>query len=298
MAFTAAGTTTGAVLIKEKYQDAVADCVYINNQFLSQFGEPIPQRGGRYVNWFAHNSGNSSVEVFTEGKTQPNSGNQGHVLAQVGWTYIRAIVEITGMARDQMVDAYADGIDSEIIGAANDIRDLFNTSFMGGTYGLELAIDAGSTYAGIARGSAAYWESTETAHNAACSFAALQTLEEAIRDNDKGGSPKKIFCPWNQVSNIYNLGGMPFVKTAGPQDQAANAFNPMWNGMPVIGLGDMTDTVIVMLDPADCQVHQIRGFQVDYQGRAGDADVYQLSMGLAFVVRRPKLHGKLTGVTA
>jgi len=297
MAFTAGGATQGAVLIKEQYQAAVTDAVYINNQFAPLFRRQT-QQGGRYVNWIVHKSGNTSVEIFTEGQGTPNSGGQGYGLAQVAPTYIRAMVEVTGHAKDAMQSNYANGIDMEISSAANDMADLFTTSFLGGTYGLELAIDAGSTYAGIARGSAAYWESTETAHNAVLSFSGLQDLNEAIHDNDKGGNPKMVLCPWNQVTNVYNLGGMPFIKAAGPQDQAPSSLAPTWNGMPVTGIGDMTDTVIVLFDPADCALVETRPFTVDFQGRSGDANVYQLSMAIAFVVWNPKLHGKLTGVTA
>lgn len=300
MAFTAGGSTQGALLIEEVYQPSVVEAVYINNEFLSLFPAPTQQVGGRYVNWLVHKGGNGSVEVFTEGQGSPNSGGQTYALAQVAWTYIRAMVEITGHARDALQSGYADGIEGEMTGAANDIRDLLNTSFMGGTYGLELAVDSGSTYAGIARGSAAYFESTETAVGGVLAFSNLIDLEEAIRDNDKGGRPKMIVCPWNQNTNIYNLGGQPAIKMIGAGDPAPNYTGQTFNGKPIVAVGDMTDTVIAMLDmsPGEFGVVQIRPFRVDFQGRGGDADVYQVSTGAAFVTYCPKHHGKLTGVTA
>jgi len=300
--FTAGGTGQGAVLIEEVYRPGFVEAVYRNNDFLSRFPAPITQRGGRYVNWMVHRSGNGSVEVFTEGQASPNAGGQLYALAQVAWTYVRGNIELTGHALDAMQSNYtgADLLEEEMTQVQEDLRDLLNTSFMGGTYGLELAVDSGSTYAGIARGSASYWESTETAVSGTLAYSDLVDIFEAISDNDKGGKVTEVQVPWNQQTNIYNLAGMPATKMTTPEDAARGLTGQTFNGRPIVAMGDMTDTVIMMLDisPGQFEVVQIRPMQARFQGRAGDADVYQISTGAAFICKNPKRQGKLTGVTA
>lgn len=298
--FTSSGTYTGAVLIKEAYEPGFIDAVYTNNDLLKLFPAPTAHQGGRYIDWIVRKAGNTSVEVFTEGANQPAAGNQSWVLAYVSPTYFRAMVQISGHARDAMKSAYLDGLDAEMVLAQEDIRDLMNTSFMGGTYGLELAVDAGSTYAGIARGSAAYWESTETAHSAALSYTGLIDLYETIRNNDKGGQPGLIVGPHNQLTNFYNLGGQPGLKVIDPTDPAKGYSSQSFNGVPFVGIGDMTDTVIAMLDmrPGQWATKIVRPFEVKTMAPSGDSDIYQISTAAALVCFNPAKHGKLTGVTA
>ncbi len=50
--------------------------------------------------------------------------------------------------------------------------------------------------------------------------------------------------------------------------------------------------------PGANSVVEHRPYTVDYQGRSGDSDVYQISWAGNLVCRRPKESGKLTGVTA
>jgi hypothetical protein len=299
MSFTASGASTGAILIQENYDAQFREAVWKNNELTSML--PLKKsNSGNYCNWIVHRGANGSVEVFTENQAQPVAGNQSWINAQVAYTYFRAMIQITGHARDAMGAGLVDGIDQETIMAIEDIRDLINTSFLGGTYGLEAAIDSTTTYAGIARGSASYWESTETAHNAALSYTAMINLAEAIKDNDKGGRTTHWLMPWNQTTNYFNTAGQQAVKMIGPEDALRGYSYQSVDGKPVVGLGDMTDTVIIAMDmrPGQIEIVEQLPFQVDFQGRSGDSELYQISWAGCMPVYSPKLHGKLTGVTA
>jgi hypothetical protein len=300
MSYQAAGAATGAILIQEQYEAQFREAVYKNGDLLALLPEPRPSSGGNYHNWIVHRGANGSVEVFTENQGQPVPGNQSWVAAQIAHTYFRAMIQVTGHAKDALRAHIVDGIEQETLMAIEDIKDLMNTSFMGGTYGLELAVDSTSTYAGIARGSAAYWESTETAHSAALTYTALINLKESIKDNDKGGRTTHWLMPNNQVTNLFNLSGQQAIKVIGPEDAMKGYSSQTIDGSPVVGLGDMTDTVIAAMDMRPGQIEAIvhRPFTVDYQGRSGDSDVYQISWAGCVPVYLPKNHGKLTAVTA
>lgn len=302
MPVTAAGATSGAVLIKTTYDPAFADAVYNNNKLFSLFPAPVRAGGDTAYRWKVRGAGNTSVETFVEGQGSPVAGNQRFYNAAVSWQYFRAEIQITGHARDSLQSSYLPGdiLETEMTLAMQEIKDLMTTTWMGSTVGLEVAVDSTSTYAGITRGSATYFESLETAHSALLSDSGLLDFHEALRDNDRGAEVGLILSPENQATNYYRLIGGPATKQTTPGDSARNLSNQSFNGIPWVGIGDMTDTIILFLDmrPGMWTHQVIRPFEVNFQGRAGDSDVYEVSTGNALVCRNPKLQGKLTGVTA
>jgi hypothetical protein len=305
--FTTTGTANGAVLISEVYGPGIVDAVYTNDWLSTQIGgrSIFPTKvwgGGTKANWLVRKAGNSSVTVFTEGEAQNAADAQSYAHAAVAWTYLRGMVQISGHALDAMRSNYASMsvVDSEIGGTSKDLGDLLCTSFLGSTYGLEVAIDNTTTYAGIARGSAAYFESTETDVSAKLAATDLLDLLETIRDNDKGGRPSCWLAPLNQQTNMYNLSGVPSVTQVTDQDRAPAFGNQSFGGLPIIAIGDMTDSLIVALDarPGQLDVAVIRPLQVKPMAPSGDSDIYQLSIGAALLVYSPKNSGKLVNLTS
>ena len=292
-------TTTGANAIREAYAPGFDEAVFRNDSLMSLFSWQDAV-GDTAFRWKLNSAG-QSPEVFTEGQAQPAAGNQTWVNAAVSWTYFRVMLQATGHARDALRSAWLPAIDEEAVLGRADLIDLITTSFMGSTYGLELAVDYGSSYAGVTRsGSAGYFESTETDHSAALTTDALIDLQETIRNADKGGSPSIILCNLNQESNVYRLGGPHLITNQNPSDKTPGLLSNRIAGCDVVALPDFTTTVCMMLDPrpSNWAPRVIRPFSVKEMAPVGDSDLYQLSWGGALVCKMPKYQGKLTGVTA
>lgn len=304
-----ANTDSASQFIQDMFFDEAVNALYYNDFFgLQRNGNSIFPKvlwgGGSSVKWAVRRGANTTTEVFTEGQALQEGSYQKYSEAAVSWTYARATIQLTGHALDAMQSTSVpiDAINSEVVGASEDISDLLTTSFLGSTYGLELSVDSTSTYAGIARGAATWWESAETAVGGALKMSDLIDLHEGCVDNSRGANPSAGLwvVPWNQVTNIFNLAGVPGMKTFDPSDPAASWGNSSIAGGPVIGVGDLTDTVILHLDvsPGKFAIPVIRPFRVEFQQRAGDSTIYQCSTGAAFVNKNPVKDGKLTGVTA
>jgi hypothetical protein len=292
-------TTSGANAIREAYQPGFVEAVYRNNSLLGLFPAPEGAVGDTNVRWKVNSSG-QTPEIFTEGQAQPVAGNQTYTNAAVAWNYFRGMVQVTGHAKDALQSAWLPAVEEEMTLLMQDIIDLITTTTMSGANGLETMVDSTTTYAGIARGAAAYWESTETAVSGALATSDLQDIDEAIRDNDKGGNPGLILCPWNQNTNIYRLTGTPFVQQGPVTDKSPGMLVQSFNGSNIVPLGDFANTVIMFLDmtPGKWAHVVIRDFEVKDMGPSGDSDVMQVSTGRILINKSPKLDGKLTGVTA
>lgn len=297
----AATLTTMATLIKDQFFGPFVQAVYRNNQLFQHFPDFKPMGGGQYYTWKSNSAGNTSTEVFTSGQAQPDAGNQSWVGLQVAPTYIRAMIQIDGIAKDAMQSNYVDGIIEEMSLAMEDIRDLLNTSFMLSTYGLQLSVDDSATYAGQARGSASWFESyVKDLSSAALSYSDMVDTYEAVRDNDHGGNPNLILTSWNQNTNIFNLSGNQAVKVTTPEDLAKGYTGQTFNGAPIVALGDMDDNDIFFLTGAgkgasrtkwDCVTSRPMG--VKPMAPSGDSDVYQISTGAALINRNPIKDGKI-----
>ena len=178
---TVANTTTHANAIQTIYT-GVAEGVFLNSAIYELFGEPAPRSnfGDSKYTWGVHSGVNTGVELFTEDTTYPTATYQAVVKAQVSPLWARCPIQVTGILLDVLGNAgnYS-ALELEMSDAIAQIRDLMTTSFLGSTYGIELAYDYGSSYAGITRnGSASYFEASETAVDAAVELSDYEDLLE------------------------------------------------------------------------------------------------------------------------
>jgi len=299
-----------------KYRDGFVDAVFRNNELIGRF--PMLPAGDASYRWKVNSAGNTNVAVFTEGSSAATPVAQTYVNAAVAYTYLWGWIRVSGHIRDVMRNggAYAGLplIQNEFLGTTEDIRDLLTTSFMGSTYGLEVAVDSATTYAGITRGSAAYFESAETAHNATLTMAGLANISEGCADNDKGGKTSLILTAVNQLTNYATFSGTPNTQNSSFRSNAVDLRtgfdiqpSPLmlnFQGIPIVGLPDWTDTVWMGLDLRPTRVGPnvgvsiARDFEIRGPDMAGDDDVWEISTAAAIIVHNPKLCWKLTGVTA
>ncbi len=295
-------TSNAENTIREAYRPGFEEGLWRNGEFLPLI-EKKASFGDTSWRWKVHTEGNDSVEIFSEGEAQPIAGVQAFENAAVSFNYFRVMVHVTGHAKDALRSRWIDHIDAEASMAQTDLLDLMNTSFMGGTYGLELAVDYGSAYAGITRsGSASYFESTETAVSDSLSTDSMIDLQETCRDADKASKgPGVWLMSMNQGSNLYRLQGPHVISNSNPSDKVTGLTRQTFNGEPVVELRDWTSTVIVRLDmsPGKNQIIEQRPFSVLEMGPSGDsAGIYQFSWAGCFADHNPRFDGKLTGVTA
>jgi len=313
--FTAAGTYQGAALIREKYEAGFVDAVYRNNQLLGIKigGRPLfPSRdsgGDTAIRWKVVSAGNTSVEIFTENQVQPTAVAQTWRSMAVNFVYFRAMIQYTGHAVDAMRSNWVDGLAQEFELSEMDIRDLMTTTFLGSTYGLEQIISATTTYAGQARGSAAWWESSATTVSAALAYTHLVDLHETVRDNDKGGQVGLWMVPHNQLSNYAYLVGNPNTQnssfnvemgTGRGLDLGYNVNAMGCMGAPIIPIGDMTNETWLAIDnrPGFMELVIHRPFGLKKMAPSGDSDVFQVSTACAIAHKNPKTCGTLLSVTA
>lgn len=324
----ASGTTTQWAVgtgIDYRYANGFVNCVYLNNAWLGlvnpMTGQQVIPRlpvGDTSYRWKAKSAGNSNVAVFTESASAPTPVAQTYNNLAVGYTYFWGWIRVSGHVRDAMRNAAYSGLDliaNEFIGTTEDIRDLMNTSFLGSSYGgLEAAVDSTTTYAGQARGSAAWFESTETAVSGALTKASLDNALEYAEDNDKGGKTTIVVAPRNQLTNYQAFSGTPntsnhnFRATVGDLKQgldvSASAMSLTIQGIPIVGIPDMTNTIWVGLDTRvtpqgpNVGLSVRREFELRGPQMSGDDDVWELSAAAAFIIHSPKLCWKNTAVTA
>ena len=297
-------TTTATEVIRPVVRAGFTEAVYRNNQLIpiflgSQGGGPIDSGGDTARRWKINSAGNDSVATYSEGDAAPSSGEQTWVSAAVSYTHFWGMVEITGHARAALRSNYVDAVSEEFALAQKDMVDLITTTYI---TELATAVDSTTAYAGITRGSASYFESAETAVSGLLAETDLEDLMETLMDNDVGAMPGGMqwFMPFNQATNIYRLTGGPATQFIGDADKAPGFLGQSFAGRPMHSIGDMTDTVIYLLDLSmgKWEVVEHQGFDLIDQGRSGDADLYMITYRGQLVCTDPKTQGKLTGVTA
>jgi hypothetical protein len=297
-------TTNAGPWIQENYGDFYTDAVYVNNALFPILGvlPARPHPGGSYTNWKVRSAG-PTASIFTEGGSVASPSSSTYVRAYVSPVYIGVMVGFSGIAMDSLASEAGAAFNAEIEAGIMQIGDLFTTSFLNSTYGLELAIDGTTNYANITRASAPYWQSLETDLSTVLSYAAVRDMLEGLRDNDRGSKigPGRgvILCPENQKSNFADLSGQRFIQLASPTEGAAIS-DQTFDGIPIEGIGDMTDTTILYLNttPGQFELVEYRGFTPKFHDNQGDNENYWLSSGMALKVANPKLHGKHINVTA
>lgn len=323
-----ADTTSLSTLVRPQVEEQPSIVMYTNNSFLPAMKSlgmsEGPASGDTAYRWkVIRGTGNSSVETFTEGQALASSGSQSWIEAALSWVYFRAHVQMTGHARDALRshyvgDAYLGNLAGEVKYAIDNITDLMTTTFLGtGSNGLQLAIDNAGTYANVNRSTYSDWGSHETALSAALTVASMTAEVEALRDNDIANSGTRYdaaVMPVNQITNYVALGGVEN-STAGARlvryiaepgkgphmDVGWDDTGVTFMGKPVVGCGDLTDTVILFLCNVsdDWFLRHIRPLESKELAISDDsAAKLQLSVGSAFGCRNPRRQAKLTGVTA
>jgi len=307
-------TTSMAYAIKETFDPEVHEGLFRNDQVIPTLAahgmRMITAPGGDYVQWHINSTGNTSAAVFTENDPAPASVAQAYIRPKVGFTYFWAWVTLTGIGRDAVRNGNWDAVRAAVELSMGDVIDLRSTTYLGATAnGLGVAIDSTTTYAGITRGSAAYFESTESSTS---TLAGLRAAQRATRDANKAGRPSLHLVSPTILEWYANLGGTYVAATGGNGNlrltQAAdgtpfradvglatNGFS--FYGAPVVELPDVTSTEWFGIDMRFLEHHTIRDLNVQFHSNVGDSELYKISVGSALVMKEPKRCFKMTGLS-
>lgn len=325
-----ATSTTLGTLVRPVVADDLTIVKFTNSAFLAgmrKIGmQDVRAMGDSAYRWKVQRStGNSSVEVFTEGQAPLSAGSQSYVEAVQPWSYFRAIVSVTGHAMDFLGSHYLgeavageSALRGELPGAIAEIDDLVNTTLLGsGTTGLLNAIESTGTYAGLARATYSDWQSYEEAGaGGALTIAMLENTHEALRDNDRGARTfSAILMPENQRTNYATLVGAGastslvryIADGAAPKlDAGYDDVGLSFHNIPIIGVPDMTDTEIAFITDAKADQPGEGWYFVTIRPivekeLAVTDDTYksiQISTGCTLAGRNPRKQGKVTNALA
>ena len=330
-----ATTSTLANVLREVYQPILADIAFENNALIDlqslieqsiALGAFPEERGGATrearglfpvrrsrgdTYWrFPVRYSRTAAAAYSEGQAAPAPGNNTYLMAKWQYSvgYFWRSVEITGHAIDALRDegAIVEAVDREVRDAARAIGDLINTTFLGtGTNCLQAIVDSGGTVGGIDRSTYTAWGSWENALGGALSESALRDMVEAVLDNDRGANYETLafLMPVNQITNYHALAGasssVPKPAEGGRGlDLGHIPSLASFGGIPMYGIPDLTDTVVMLVDVPGFYWVLHRPLQFEQKPTAGDSYQWLITCSIILVSETPHLCAKQTGVTA
>jgi len=316
MAVTSTDTTVIANAIMERKAPGFIDAVFRNDRLLAilrQFGLNEPDPGtidGTSHKWDVAYSANASAGSYSEGDAMAVADSNLFVEAALAWVYFEGVIKVTGHAKDALKNGgHFAAIDSQFPLLQEDIKNQRTATYLGsGTNGILNAIAATGTYAGITRGSAAYWESYTDTTAEAQSILVHREVQRSIRAGDKGGYPNLHLTTRASKDGYANLIGFPAGTTPGMRADVGNgpanvdfgAGMPSLDDAPIIPMDDLGTGNFLSLDisAASPVRHMvIRPMQTVFHSRVGDAELYHVTTGGALVFENPKRCGKHTAYT-
>lgn len=310
-----------ASLLKENVRAGVADVAFRRTDFLNILGDAgrvEDSTGSAPFEWQIATSGNTSVEVFSEGQAPPIAGAQTYKRPSLSPFYVRGVFGWSGHARDNNAKrGYYESLPTiEAALTESDVLKKLEDTILNATQdqGIASIIDSTGTYAGLSQGSVSQWASEENNVGGVLTLASMQDLYEEMVSPAGGSSvprgavPTHWLMPVNQVGNYVSLGGSPGATNAAYRFRSGDVMDLSlaqkgWTGMsfmglPIMTVSGITSTEIYLIDVTDMAFIVHRSVEVKPIVGNVEMDQFQVSIGGALRVNRRNHHGKLTGVTA
>lgn len=312
-----ATTTTLANDIGLLVSQEVVQGIFRNDEFFSQF-QMVQAGADTNHRWHVITAGLTGT-LKAEGDAFSAAQNTTNSRAALGYHRHDAVIRVTDDLLASLgpnnSNSYWQGLAQEVIHARKAVQQAIMTRWLGataGTDGLQLAIDSTGTYAGLDHAAITGWASSETAVNAVLSYAALDDMLETLRDDPRRSKPDLFLMPENQITNYTRLSG-PGVRQTFMQVGANGGNNfdigPLgvqsFSGVPMLGVGELTDTVILAIKRGDATIRWrddgrggSMGWGTEEIPRGGYATDIAINWYGHLGYSDPYRAGKLTGVTA
>lgn len=311
-----ATTTTLANDIGVIVSTDVVQGIFRNDEFFSLFSMTQATADTNH-RWHVITAGLTGT-LKAEGDAFSAAQNTTNSRASLGYHRHDAVIRITDDLRASLgpnnSNSYWQGLAQEVMHARKAVQQAIMTRWLGstaGTDGLQLAIDSTGTYAGLDHAAITGWASLETAINAALTLAALEDHLESLRDDPRRSRPELWLMPENQITNYTRLSGPGVRQTfvANPMSQGNNYdIGPtgvqVCGGVPIVGVAELTDTVILALKRSDAMIRYrddgrgSLGWGTEEVPRGGYATDVAINWYGHLCYMDPYRAGKLTGVTA
>jgi len=301
-------TTTLTNIINEVLIPQSVSTIFYND-WLFRHVPPEKPRGGSKVNWPVEVTGTNNAETYAEGDPMASPNANSILAAAVSKQPFQVTAKISNIAIDYLLENKLNLNAPELYTVNKAIQDLKDLVVTTNLALIEAGIDSAGTYAGINKSTYTGFASYEQATTTALTLAHVEDMIEALRDNDRACdfTQLEIWMPWNQVTNFARL---RFGTTNHPwnTDRSnnfdagkfydANGNVPPYNGIPVFGVPDMTDTVILALQRNLLHFWETRPVRAEFKSVLEDAQVWEITCNYVATYDNPQKAGKLSGKTA
>lgn len=313
-----AGLTAASSIADALRTQAVAGVVeslFRNDEVMSEFGMR-EFTGGSTINRKHHYAGNTSVDTYDEGDAIGVAGAQSYLTALWPEKHYKAVVQITGHARDYLRDgsneaAFFDQIGMETDRAFADLVDRVSTDMLGtGTtapVGIQGIVDSAGTVAGINRSTYTWFQAYEAAGSSTViSTTDLNSAMYQSSDATYAGqvseiwtSPKQGYRYRESIGNAGVANSPIRIIQTGPGSMPVGspaADDPLFlGGRQIKTKRNLTNSVWLGLTKIDFFIGRMRDWQVDALAKVDDSDKFLITGSFGLGNDNPKRSWKLTG---
>jgi hypothetical protein len=298
-------STTWTNLIQEVLLPQVESTFYQNNSLFSIW-TPEKHAIGDSIDWaIDYGPATDYSATYDQGDPAPNPNIETILKGTVAKQPFQVLAKISKVALDYMGGNKLGMSDPIMMDVAQKTAQLMNTVNTTLLANFEAAVDSTGSYDGNSRATYTGLASYEAAPNTTATLAHWEDCWEALIDNDRGVDPANIISltAWNQITNYVRLAtgasNMPFNHTSGQViDGGRLAPGCMFNGRPVYGIGDMTDTTLLMGDKTKVAIYEARGITIEEKSVMADEIALLITCNYQIVVKNTQKWGKTTGLTA
>lgn len=209
--------TTSLITLAQAYRGDIVRQINRRTTLLKML--PIIRGEGKNVAWVAESSGHVA-ENYSEGATASNFGSDAQAAATLSWGLYRAPIHVTKLAMDTAATSSTPMGNRRLwarnlVNAAASLADLVEDDLFNGAgtgtliAGLDVAVaDDSNTYAGIVRGSSAYWQPyvVDPGSSTAITLGQIRGDLGSIFDQS-GEQPDVAVCStavFNQVASLFD----------------------------------------------------------------------------------------------
>ncbi len=309
---TQAGGIIDAATRTEAMQ-GVVDTTFRNDEVLGRFRQ-VPDLGATGMNRKMLYGSNTSVGTYSEGDAAGIAGAQSYVTAIWPFTYYKAVVQITGHARDQLRNgapshAFFDQFALEFTKGVADIRDKASTDALGtgltAPVGIQGICDSAGTIAGLSRSTYTWFAAYEASSASTVTLADLDLAERSLTDAEYASSFDQWWTSHKQIEKLRGAIGLAGatsnsvrIMSGGPVNLSGVNDGVTLSGRPFIPIRNLTDSVFLAITSSELFIGFRRQMTVDEMGKIDDSDKFLLTMAVGIGSDNPKHFGKLTGYTA